>query len=42
MINMSDSVTSLSDITKLSSDIRSEVNKSIVGLSRHIDTLTLS
>ena len=39
---MSDSVTSLSDITKLSSDIRSEVNKSIVGLSRHIDTLTLS
>ena len=42
MINMSDSVTSLSDITKLSNDIRSEVNKSIVGLSRHIDTLTLS
>ena len=39
---MADNINSLSDITKISEDIRSEVNKSIVGLTNHIDTLTLS
>ena len=39
---MTDNINSLSDITKMSEDIRSEVNKSIVGLTNHIDTLTLS
>ena len=39
---MTDNINSLSDITKISEDIRSEVNKSIVGLTNHIDTLTLS
>ena len=39
---MSDNINSLSDITKISEDIRSEVHKSIVGLTNHIDTLTLS
>ena len=39
---MADNINSLSDITKMSEDIRSEVNKSIVGLTNHIDTLTLS
>ena len=39
---MTDDINSLSDITKMSEDIRSEVNKSIVGLTNHIDTLTLS
>ncbi len=39
---MADNINSLSDITKISEDIRSEVHKSIVGLTNHIDTLTLS
>ena len=39
---MTDNINSLSDITKISEDIRSEVGKSIVGLTNHIDTLTLS
>ena len=39
---MADNINSLSDITKISENIRSEVNKSIVGLTNHIDTLTLS
>ena len=39
---MTDNINSLSDITKMSEDIRTEVNKSIVGLTNHIDTLTLS
>ncbi len=39
---MTDNINSLSDITKISEDIRSEVHKSIVGLTNHIDTLTLS
>jgi len=39
---MTEIINSLSDITKISTDIRSEVNKSIIGLSNHIDTLTLS
>ena len=39
---MTDSINSLSDIIKISKDISSGMNKTIVGLSNHINTLTLA